>query len=145
MSIMTMVMQAVAPLPALPQDLPVAKPNVVTPLQAADQMKAGSIFLNKNLQLTMIILVFGLLALVLLFFMALRKNDGHSEIRQFELRIFTITVLVFGSLLVAAAGFATEQLGPLIGFFGTIAGYVLGRGDRPNDPPQRSSKANESN
>lgn len=138
MSMMTMFIQAIAPLPAQPQNLPAAKPNVVSPLQAADQMKAGSIFLDKNLQLTMIILVFGLLALVLLFFMALRKHDGHSDIRQFELRIFTITVLVFGSLMVAASGFATEQLGSLIGFFGTIAGYVLGRGDRPNEPSHRS-------
>lgn len=138
MSFLTTVFSAIAPLPAQPPNLPVAKPDVVTPLQAADRIQVGSIYLDKNLQLTVIILFFGLLALVLLFFLALRKNDGQTEIRRFELRIFTITILVFGSLLVAAAGFATDQLGPLIGFFGTIAGYVLGRGDRPDDTPQKS-------
>ena len=53
------------------------------------------------------------------------RSDRWEE---FELRIFTITILVFGSLVVVAAGFGEDTLTPVIGFFGTIAGYVLGRG-----------------
>jgi hydrogenase/urease accessory protein HupE len=64
--------------------------------------------------------------------------------REFELRIFIITILVFGSLLVMTTGLGQDQLTPVIGFFGTIAGYVLGGGklgdhatnsanERPND------------
>lgn len=70
-----------------------------------------------------------------------RIGDGAFQLRQFELRIFTITILVFGSLLVVSAGFGTDQLGPVIGFFGTIAGYILGRGDRPEPADERRKQA----
>jgi hypothetical protein len=85
--------------------------------------------------------VFGLIALRLLQAMC---RDHHE---QFELRIFTITILVFGSLLVAAAGFSKDQLTPLIGFFGTIAVYILGRGelleDRSRKPEGPNARRNE--
>jgi hypothetical protein len=58
-------------------------------------------------------------------------------VNAFVLRIFVITILVFGSLLVVSTGYVTEQITPIIGFFGTIAGYLLGRGDRPNEPPPK--------
>lgn len=141
MSMMTILAQATANLPS-PQNLPVETPVKVSPGQALSQVQAGTIFSDRSLTLTYVVLAFGLLALVLLFFMALRKHDGVSELRQFELRIFTITILVFGSLLVAAAGFGSDQLTPLIGFFGTIAGYILGRGDRPDDNPQKGKDSN---
>jgi len=140
MSMMAMFIQAAAQIPA-PQNLPVQTPVKIAPGQALSQIQSGSIFSDRSLTLTYVVLSFGLLALVLLFFMARRKHDGDSEIRQFELRIFTITILVFGSLIVASAGFGTDQLTPLIGFFGTIAGYILGRGDRPYDRP--TGHANE--
>jgi hypothetical protein len=137
-----MMATALAPLPP-PQNLPVTTPVKVSPGQALSQIQTGSIFSDRSLTLTYIILAFGLLALVLLYLMARHERDGLSELRQFELRIFTITILVFGSLLVAAAGFGSDQLTPLIGFFGTIAGYILGRGDRPNDTPQKRKEPNE--
>ena len=139
MSMMTMFIQAAAQLPP-PQNLPVESPVKIAPGQAVSQIQTGSIFSDRSLTLTYVVLVFGLLALVLLFFMARRRHDVPSDLRQFELRIFTITILVFGSLIVASAGFGSDQLTPLIGFFGTIAGYILGRGDRPNEPPQKSEE-----
>jgi hypothetical protein len=67
----------------------------------------------------------------------------HERAGEFELKIFIVTTLVFGSLLVISGGFGQDQLGPVIGFFGTVAGYILGRGDRteppkvgPKDPPK---------
>ena len=110
-----------------PKDLPVAPPTTLTAAQALPQVQAGSLFADKNLQLTLIVLCFGLLALVLLYLMVRHERAG-----SFELRIFIITILVFGSLLILSAGFGGDQLGPVIGFFGTIAGYILGRGDRPS-------------
>lgn len=134
MSMMTMFAQAAAELPA-PQNLPVETPVKIAAGQALSQIERGSLFSDRSLTLTYVVLAFGLLALVLLFFMARRKydHDGPPDLRQFELRIFTITILVFGSLIVAAAGFGSDQLTPLIGFFGTIAGYILGRSDKLED------------
>jgi len=138
MSMMAMFIQAAG----APQNHPIATPARVSAEQAIAQFKAGSIFADKNLTLTYVILTFGLLALVLLFFLA-RRHDGHSELRQFELRIFTVTILIFGSLLVTAADFNSDKLTPLIGFFGTIAGYILGRGDRDTVPLKKPGAADE--
>jgi Trk-type K+ transport system membrane component len=137
---MTMFIQAAG----APQDLPQATPARVSADQAISQIKAGSIFTDKNLTLTYVVLAFGLLALVTLYMMVRYERLQHSELRHFELRIFTITILIFGSLLVVAADFGTDQLTPLIGFFGTIAGYILGRGDRPPEPEQKPDGRNES-
>ena len=127
MTMIAMLMQASAPL-APPKDLPVTPPSTLSAAQALPQVQAGSLFADRNLQLTLIVLFFGLLALVLLYLMVRHERAG-----AFELRIFIITILVFGSLLILSAGFGGDQLGPVIGFFGTIAGYVLGRGDRPSE------------
>lgn len=121
------VTNAAAKLPP-PKDLPVAPPSALSPAQALPQVQAGSLFADRNLQLTLIVLFFGLLALVLLYLMVRHERAG-----PFELRIFIITILVFGSLLILSAGFGGDQLGPVIGFFGTIAGYILGRGDRASE------------
>ena len=134
MSFLTTIIQAPSALPP-PQDLPVVKPVKVSAAQAVNQIQAGGFFSDRSLELTFIVLSFGLLALGLLYLIVRHKNGG-----PFELRIFTITILVFGSLLVVSAGFGTDQLGPVIGFFGTIAGYILGRGDRLNDLPDERGK-----
>jgi hypothetical protein len=46
---------------------------------------------------------------------------------------------VFGSLLVMTAGLGQDQLTPVIGFFGTIAGYVLGGGKLGENSPNSSN------
>jgi hypothetical protein len=121
--------QAAAQLPP-PAALPVGSADTVSPAQAAGQIQSGTLFLDKNLELTAILLIFALIALVLLYGMVRHERAG-----KFEFRIFVITILIFGSLLVVAAGFSDVQITPLIGFFGTIAGYILGRGDRPSAHP----------
>lgn len=115
-------------------------------ISESNSLKAGSIFSDKNLAVTYLVLTFGLLALVILFLLARREPDGDPrkcDLRQFEMRIFVITILIFGSLLVAAADFGSDNLTPLIGFFGTIAGYILGRGDRPAPETKKPETPNE--
>ena len=131
MSMMTMFIQAAAQLPAKlppPENLQPATPEVVTPAAAYGQVQAGTLSSFRDLDLTLVVLAFGMLALILLYLIV--RND---QTKEFELRIFIVTILVFGSLLVMSAGFGEDQLGPVIGFFGTIAGYILGRGDRLED------------
>ena len=79
------VTNAAAKLPP-PKDLPVAPPSALSPAQALPQVQAGSLFADRNLQLTLIVLFFGLLALVLLYLMVRHELEG-----PFELRIFIIT------------------------------------------------------
>ena len=108
-----------------PTNLPTATPETVSPTTAVGQVQEGTLSSLRELDVTLIILSFGMLALILLYMIV---RDPRT--REFELRIFIVTILVFGSLLVMSAGFGEEQLTPVIGFFGTIAGYILGRGDR---------------
>ena len=65
---------------------------------------------------------------MLLLYLMVRSEKAGA----FELRIYVITILIFGSLLIVSSAYSTEQIAPVIGFFGTIAGYILGRGDRPD-------------
>lgn len=43
------------------------------------------------------------------------------------LRVYSITLIVVGTLFSITAGFDSNQIAPAMGLFGTIAGYLLGR------------------
>jgi len=127
-SISELIMVAAAQVPPPPSnDIPAVEPTQMVAGQVVRKAQAGSLSSILELNLTLIILFFGVLALVLLYLMVRSERSG-----PFELRIYVITILVFGSLLVVSSGYATDQIAPVIGFYGTIAGYILGRGDRPN-------------
>ena len=125
MSILALIQQLPPPSDNLPEQVPAP----VSASQAAARVETGSLSSIFELNLTIIIFVFGLLALVLLY--AMIRNERTTP---FVMRIYVVTILIFGSLLVVSSAYTTEQISPVIGFFGTIAGYVLGRGDRTNDP-----------
>lgn len=108
-----------------PTSLPIADPAPIGPAAAAKLTEVGSLFSKGEMQLTMVICAFGLLALVVFF--ALVKSNRADP---FTLRIFVVIILVFGTLLVVSSAYTTAQIAPIVGFFGTIAGYLLGKGDR---------------
>jgi len=132
MSIMTMLIQAEAQIPPdklpPPTNLPPATPEEITPKTAVGMIQDGTLSSFREIDITLVVLAFGMLALILLYLIV--RNERTKE---FELRIFIVTILVFGSLLVMSAGLGEDQLSPVMGFFGTIAGYILGRGDRMVD------------
>ena len=109
-------------------ELPVQDPEKITPRAAAELREAGSFFSSGEIQLTLIIFVFGLIALGL--FLWLVRTDRATPL---ILRLYVIIILVFGTLLVVSSSYSTQQIAPVVGFFGTIAGYLLGRSDRSND------------
>lgn len=107
----------------------VVDPPAITPADAADLREAGSFFSQGELQLTLIIFVFGLIAMIV--FYLLTRTERAT---LFVLRIFVVIILVFGTLIVVSSSYSTQQIAPVVGFFGTIAGYLLGRSERQNDP-----------
>lgn len=135
MSMMTMFIQATAKLPPPSSGLPIATPDPVSPAKAVGQVQTGALSSIHELDATLIVLAFGLIALGLLYLIVRSERT-----REFELRIFIITILVFGSLLVMTAGLGQDQLTPVIGFFGTIAGYVLGGGKLGDHPAHQSNE-----
>lgn len=48
------------------------------------------------------------------------------------LRTFGILVIVIASVFLVIAGYSNDQITPVIGLLGTIAGYLLGRRIEPN-------------
>lgn len=106
----------------------VVDPEPIAPADAADQADIGGFFSAGEIQLTVIIFIFGLLAL-LLFFMLVKTGKATP----FLMRIYVVLILVFGTLLVLSSSYTTKQIAPLVGFFGTIAGYLLGRTEKGDD------------
>ena len=87
----------------------------------------GSSFSLQEIQLTIIIFAFGLIATGVFYFLVRSK-----QATPYLMRIYVVIILVFGSLLVVSSGYAINQTAPIIGLFGTIAGYLLGRSERPD-------------
>jgi uncharacterized protein YqhQ len=92
-----------------------------------EQCKAASVPAgwNSSLVITLVfsILVFGLLVLIMASII-LCKNDGNG--RQ-TLRVLGILTIIILSVVVVIIGYSQAQLTPIIGLFGAIAGYLLGK------------------
>jgi hypothetical protein len=99
--------------------------EAIAPSAAAAVRKAGDFFSLGEIKLTIVIFVFGLLALGIYYF--LLKSDRSTPD---ALRLYVIMILVFGTLLVVSSSYSTDQIAPVVGFFGTIAGYLVGKSDR---------------
>lgn len=99
-------------------------PQDIAPAKAAKLAEVGSFHTNQEMILTGMILAFALLSLGFLY-LAVRTGRADS----FFLRIYVITIIIFGTLLVVSSAYTTSQIAPVVGLFGTIAGYVLGRSE----------------
>ena len=101
-----------------------------SPGEVISRSVAGTGLLSRaEISLTLIILVFGLIALGFLYAISRR-----AQAPLMVLRIYVITIIVFGTLAIVSAGYSSEQIAPVIGLFGTIAGYILGRSERKEAP-----------
>jgi CHASE2 domain-containing sensor protein len=113
---------------SVPPDLDPGVPAKVGARAAAQNMDAGFLSSWAELNLTLLIFAFGVVAL-LLFYWIVRSNRDTPML----LRVYVILILIFGTLLIVSSAYTTEQVAPVVGFFGTIAGYLLGRGDRHDE------------
>lgn len=109
--------------------LPVEEPRSASPIEIETLSQTGSMATLGEMRLTIVIFLFGVLAIGL--FLLLSRGDRSTPM---VLRLYVIIILVVGTLLVVSSAYSTSQIAPVVGFFGTIAGYLLGRTDRPGDP-----------
>ena len=75
-------------------------------------------------QLSMAVLLFGLVTLIAQYLLMWKSGFEY----QSALRMSTVTLVVVGTLFVITAGLGADQIAPAMGLFGTIVGYLLGRG-----------------
>lgn len=78
--------------------------------------------------LSISILVFSLIALVMATLLLWRISAQPSQI----LRVFGILTIIGFSAFLLVVGYSNEQLTPIIGLFGAIAGYLLGKDTNPD-------------
>ena len=107
------------------------EPVQVTPNQARELAEVGTSRFDSEYTLTFVIIGFALIAFAALLFLTRRTRNA-----ELVLRTYTVTIIIFGTLLVVSSAYTTEQIAPVVGLFGTIAGYILGRSERrPPSPP----------
>jgi hypothetical protein len=93
-----------------------------------------SLLSNKEFWLTTFMLVFGLV-IILIEYMLVR-NRMNEKIEDFS-KFFVLTLIIIGTLVLIGSGLSNDQIAPAVGLFGTIAGYLLGRSERPGSPDKR--------
>lgn len=78
---------------------------------------------QREFWLSIEVLAFGLIVVGLQFGLLRRNGVKAEEV----LRVFAVTLILVGTLFAITAGFSAEDIGPALGLFGTVAGYLLGR------------------
>jgi hypothetical protein len=79
--------------------------------------------------LSVSVLVFGFLIILLVFILLLKQNKG---IGVFTIKLFGLIIIITACLFLIVAGFSKDQISPVIGLFGIIAGYLLGSSEKNN-------------
>lgn len=80
--------------------------------------------------LSVSILIFTLCSLVLCAVLLWRSKAPGFHV----LRVFGVITIIGVSALLLVVGYSNEQLTPIVGLFGAIAGYLLGKDKEPNAP-----------
>jgi hypothetical protein len=94
---------------------------------------AGNIAIPVNLLsdreflLTILLLVFGLVIIGVEYMLV--RNRRADKVEDVS-KLFVVTLIIIGTLILIGAGLSNDQIAPAIGLFGTIAGYLLGRSDQ---------------
>lgn len=117
--------------------LPVVTPEAVTSQVAQSRSEVTLESQWADQFPTMMILGFGVVALIG-FYLILRAGFEKTE----NTRIYVIIVVVIGTLLVVSNSFTEQQTSAVIGFFGTIAGYLLGRSDLQSERTEEEARRN---
>lgn len=79
--------------------------------------------------LSVLILIFGALVILAQFQLLKHLRSTANDV----LKIFTLSLIIVGTLFSITAGFDAQTVAPAMGLFGTIAGYLLGRRNDTND------------
>ncbi len=80
--------------------------------------------------LSLSILLFGLAIIGIMAYLIYKDCDPRGV-----LRAFCVPLIVVSAIFLVVTGYSQEQITPVIGLLGTIAGYLLGSRDRVHPGP----------
>lgn len=105
-----------------------SKPDVENKAPASQISSGRQLKVLSSLEfwLSILVLIFGCIVLTLEY-MQLRTIKVTAEE---SLRIYAVTLIIIATLFSITAGFDAIQVAPAMGLFGTIAGYLLGKGTK---------------
>jgi energy-converting hydrogenase Eha subunit A len=95
----------------------------------AGTMFAEPLYLNNQAIFTSLAMIaFGLMVIIIQFIVILRHKELFSS--ENILAIFTVPLIIVGTLIIVTGGYTPQILAPILGFFGTVVGYLIGNKDR---------------
>lgn len=74
--------------------------------------------------ISVVVLVFGIITLALATYLI---NSGKSS--EAILRTYGTILIIVTSVFLVVAGYSSNQIAPVMGLMGTVAGYLLGKGE----------------
>lgn len=87
---------------------------------------------SREFWLSSLLMIFGLTVIIAQMFFIKRLRDEERQAINIEtvIRLTIVSMIIVGALILIASGYSTDQIGPAMGLFGTVAGYLLGRQDK---------------
>lgn len=83
------------------------------------------------------ILVFGLLVLIVMAVLFIKGKDADQI-----LRMCALPMIIVAAIFLVVTGFSNDQISPVMGLLGAIAGYLLGSKRTGDSVPPRSDPPN---
>lgn len=110
--------------------------NPIEPPTPSPPASEGRKWTSIEIALSISILIFGaaVIAVQTFLFVKLPLDWTPSAILQFN----GLTLIITGALLLVTAGYSDQQISPVLGLLGAIAGYLLGAADRRVSSPPPS-------
>jgi ABC-type transport system involved in cytochrome c biogenesis permease subunit len=71
--------------------------------------------------LTLSVLIFGLVIIIIMAILVLNHSSAGEV-----LRLFTVPMVIVSAVFLVVTGYSQDQITPVIGLLGTLAGYILG-------------------
>jgi hypothetical protein len=108
---------------AFDQSTTSASAQVTPPPIGGDGQEFGPQKTIQEIYMSIAVLVFGLLVVVAQTLLFYRQKADVEE----AFKYFIVTLIIIGALFLVTAGYGNEQIAPILGLLGTIAGYLLGK------------------
>jgi len=93
-------------------------------MQMTPQLGSGS---EQQVLLSIAVLLFGLFIALAAMFVMLRLQKGWGPLST---QVVGLTIVITAGLFLITAGYSQDQIAPMVGLLGSIAGYLLGRGSK---------------
>lgn len=109
---------------SLDGDFSMLAAQINTPPPAAEEgVGFGPQKTVQEVYMSIAVLVFGLFIIIAMTFLFYKQKADVED----SLKYFVVTLIIIGSLFLVTAGYGNQQIAPILGLLGTIAGYLLGK------------------